>query len=411
MSFGYPKGARPVTKRLLLSVLATGLVLSTGALGTTVADASVHQVRSGSRPVCAKATPHHAACASLIVLNQLGKPFSPTAGPTGFNPADLQDAYKLPSSTNGSGQTVAIIDAFDDPNAEADLQVYRNQFGLSTCTTANGCFKKVNQTGGSTPPPPNAGWAEEISLDVDMVSAICPNCHILLVEASSNSFSNLYTAEKEAVTLGAKEASNSWLGGEYSGENTDSNTYFDHPGVAITAASGDGGFGTGMPAASQYVTAVGGTTLVKKPTKPRGWKETVWPGAGSGCSQFIPKPAWQHDNGCTRRTVADVSAVADPNTGVSVYDSTSCQGRSGWLVFGGTSVASPSLSGIVNSAGSNTSSTAELSLLYQSVSNNGLMINNVNFRDIVSGTAGSFSAIPGWDFVTGIGSTITLSGK
>src|SRR6476660_8174550 len=129
-----------------------------------------------------------------------------------------------------------------------------------------------------------------------MVSPICPNCHILLVEATSNSDTNLYTAENQAVTQGSKEVSNSWLGGEYNGEQNDSNTYFNHPGVAITVASGDGGYGTGFPATSQYVTAVGGTALVKKPTSPRGWKETAWGGAGSGCSLFIPKPAWQHDN-------------------------------------------------------------------------------------------------------------------
>ena len=266
--------------------------------------------------------------------------------PSGYNPADLQSAYKLPSSTAGSSQTVAIVDAYDDPNAESDLGVYRSQFGLSACTSANGCFRKVNQTGGAKYPRGNKGWAEEISLDLDMVSAICPNCHILLVEATTNGLSNLATAVDEAATLGANEISNSYGGSEYSNEVNDQ-SHYNHPGIAITVSSGDSGYGVQFPASSQYVTAVGGTTL-NKASNSRGWSETVWSGAGSGCSAYILKPSWQTDSGCSRRTVADVAADADPNTGVSVYDT---YRETGWLVFGGTSVASPIIASVYALAG------------------------------------------------------------
>src|SRR5207248_9545163 len=134
---------------------------------------------------------------------------------------------------SGTGKTVAIVDAFDDPNAESDLAVYRSQYGLSACTTGNGCFKKVDQTGGTTYPAADAGWSEEISLDLDMVSAICPKCNILLVEADTNFQTDLGTAVREAATLGANAISNSYGGPEYSGEATDSNDY-DHSGIAVT---------------------------------------------------------------------------------------------------------------------------------------------------------------------------------
>lgn len=270
--------------------------------------------------------------------------------PPGYGPADLQSAYGLPSSTAGAGQTVAIVDAYDDVTAENDLAVYRAQFGLAPCTTANGCFKKVNQTGGSTPPSANASWGQEISLDLDMVSAICPNCHILLVESNSASYVDLGTAVNTAASLGANAISNSYGGSESSAETTTYDAYYNHPGHAITVSSGDNGYGVEYPAASRYVTAVGGTSL-SRASNARGWSESVWSGAGSGCSAYETKPSWQTDTGCARRTVADVSAVANPNTGVAVYDSTAYQGRSGWMVFGGTSVSSPIIASVYALAG------------------------------------------------------------
>ncbi|MGI8587412.1 MAG: S53 family peptidase [Chloroflexia bacterium] len=270
--------------------------------------------------------------------------------PAGYGPADLLSAYKL-SSSGGSGQTVAIVDAYNDPKAESDLGVYRAQYGLPACTTANGCFRKVDQNGGTTYPRGNSGWGQEISLDLDMVSAICPNCHILLVEAKTSSLTNLGTAVNTAARLGANAISNSYGGGESSSDTSYDNTYFNHPGIAITVSSGDNGYGVQYPAASQYVTAVGGTSLIRNGSS-RGWGETVWNGAGSGCSTYDPKPNWQHDSGCSRRTVADVAAVADPNTGVAVYDTYS---SSGWLVFGGTSVASPIIGSVYALAGNSSS--------------------------------------------------------
>ncbi len=281
---------------------------------------------------------------------------TPSGNPPGYGPADLQAAYSLPSSAAGAGQTVAIVDAYDDKTAENDLGVYRAQYGLAPCTTANGCFKKVNQTGGSTPPTADASWGQEISLDIDMVSAICPNCHILLVEANTASFADLGTAENTAASLGANAISNSYGGGESSAETTTYDAYYNHPGHAITVSSGDSGYGVQYPAASQYVTAVGGTSL-SRASNARGWNETVWNGAGSGCSAYETKPSWQTDTGCARRTVADVSAVADPNTGVAVYDSTPYSGQSGWMVFGGTSVASPVIASVYALAGNGASVT------------------------------------------------------
>jgi subtilase family serine protease len=347
--------------------------------------------------VCPGAAPGEARCHSLVRVDNAGQPL-PTVSPSGLVPANLVAAYKLPTwtstSTDGKGQTIAIVDAYDDPRAESDLGVYRSQFGLPPCTTANGCFRKVDQNGGTHYPRGNTGWAEEISLDLDMASAICPNCHILLVEASSNSFANLAAAVDEAALLGANVISNSYGGGEFSSE-VSYQSHFYHPGVAITVSSGDGGYGVEFPAASQYVTAVGGTSLTRDAST-RGWSETVWSGAGSGCSAYIPKPTWQTDAGCARRTVADVSAVADPNTGVAVYDTYRV---GGWLVFGGTSVSAPIIGGVYALAGS-IGSTTYGSLSYAAGS---------SVFDVTSGSNGSCSssylctAKTGYDGPTGNG--------
>jgi len=269
--------------------------------------------------------------------------------------------------------------------------VYRSQFGLPACTTANGCFRKINQNGGTKYPRGSIGWAEEISLDLDMVSAICPNCHILLVEANSNRFSDLATAVDQAAQQGANEISNSYGGSEYSNEVNDQ-SHFNHPGIAITASSGDSGYGVQFPAASQYVTAVGGTTLTQA-SNSRGWSETAWSGAGSGCSAYISKPNWQADPSCSKRTVADVSADADPNTGVSVYDT---YHEPGWLVFGGTSVASPIIASVYALAGN-------VNYVSYPYSHTGSLF------DVTSGSNGSCggsylcTAVVGYDGPTGLG--------
>jgi hypothetical protein len=276
-----------------------------------------------------------------------------TALPSGYGPADLQSAYNLPAN-GGAGQTVAIVDAYDDPTAEADLAVYRQQYGLSPCTAADGCFSKVDQQGGTTYPAPDAGWAGEISLDLDMVSAAAPNAHILLVEGDDSSPEDLGASVDEAVALGAKFVSNSYGtdyrsgSGEDPSETTTLDAYYNHPGVAVVASSGDYSYGVSYPAASQYVTSVGGTSLVPDKSSTAGWSESAWSGAGSGCSLYEPKPAFQKDSGCGKRAVADVSAVADPATGVAVYQT---YGNSGWAVYGGTSVSSPIIAGVYADAG------------------------------------------------------------
>ncbi|HEX7603032.1 MAG TPA: S53 family peptidase [Polyangiaceae bacterium] len=305
----------------------------------TIATAASLTARAHA-PVCpGPAAPGDARCHARLVVDAAGNP-DQTSGPSGYGPPDLQSAYALTAaaSTGGAGKTIALVDAYDYPNAEADLAVYRAQYGMPPCTKANGCFRKVNQDGlAGSLPRVDTGWSQEAALDLDMASAICPACSLLLVEARSSSFTNLAAAVDTAVALGADVVSNSYGGGEFSTE-TSVESHYNHPGVSITVSSGDGGFGVEFPAASRWVTAVGGTTLTTA-SGARGWRETAWSGAGSGCSAYVPKPAWQSDPDCARRTVADVSAVADPNTGVAVYWTQ--KRRGGWLVFGGTSVGAP----------------------------------------------------------------------
>jgi subtilase family serine protease len=277
-----------------------------------------------------------------------GRPMATrNAAPAGFGPSDFQSAYKLPSFPSpapGSSVTIAIVDAYGYPNAEHDLGIYRAQYGLGACTTANGCFKKVNQKGGTSYPRNNTGWAQEQSLDLDMVSAVCPNCKILLVEANSSSYADLAAAENYAASVtGVHAISNSYGGGE-SG-TTGVEPAYNHPGIAITVSTGDSGYGVQFPASSPHVTAVGGTSLTPA-ANARGWSETAWSGGGSGCSTvYLTKPSWQSDLLCSARMEADTSAVADPNTPVAAYGPI-FGNFSGWLEFGGTSVAAPLTAGI-----------------------------------------------------------------
>ncbi|MFD5798449.1 peptidase S8 [Streptomyces diastatochromogenes] len=335
-------------------------------------------------------------------------PKASSDSPTGYGPSDLRSAYGLTdaASANGSGETIAIVDAYDDPNAEADLATYRSYYGLSDCTTDNGCFKKVSQTGSTTSlPTADSGWAGEISLDLDMASAVCPNCNILLVEAKSSSMTNLGTAVNEAVKLGAKFVSNSYGGSESSSDTSYDSSYFNHPGVAITVSAGDEAYGAEYPAGSKYVTAVGGTAL-KTSSNSRGWTESVWKtssteGTGSGCSAYDAKPSWQTDSGCTKRMIADVSAVADPATGVSVYDTYGSDGT-GWNTYGGTSASSPIIAAVYALAGTPGSSDYPASYPYAAAGTSAL-------NDVTSGNNGTCStsyfctAKSGYDGPTGWG--------
>ena len=343
------------------------------------------------RRACAVTTvPGRDACMVLIRTNvqhrsqnSLGADAAPVGD--GYGPSSLQSAYVLPSSTAGSGQTVAVVDAYDDPNAASDLATYRSDWGLPACGT--GCFSKVNQNGAASPLPSAAGstgWDVEESLDIDMVSAICPLCHIILVEVSSPSTANLGTGVNSALSLGASYVSNSYGGSESSSDNSYDASYYNHPGKAIVASAGDNGYGVSYPAASADVVSVGGTSL-STASNSRGWTETVWgssaggEGTGSGCSADSSKPSWQTDTGCTRRTDNDVAAVADPNTGLAVYDTYS---QGGWLEVGGTSASSPIVASVYALAGTPASGTYPGSYIYQHTS---------NLFDVTSGADGSCS--------------------
>ncbi len=274
--------------------------------------------------------------------------------PSGYQPVDLQSAYNLTnaSANNGSGMTVAIVDAYNDPNAFLDVNAYRHYWNIPLLTSST--FQQVNGDGGQSLPTNNTSWSEEISLDLDMVSAICPKCSIMLVEANSASLVDLGTAVNYAANNGASVISNSYGAKEFSSE-TSYDSYYQHS-VPVTVSAGDSGYGVEYPAASPFVTSVGGTSLTPSTG---GWTQTVWSGTGSGCSAVEPMPSWQKvisTSLCSMRTVADVAAVADPNTGVAVYDS---YGEPGWMVFGGTSVASPIIASIYALAQSSTGVTQE----------------------------------------------------
>jgi subtilase family serine protease len=402
----------------LAAVLAGITVLVAGASGAGAASHAGKLPKPlpahGQKAVCG-ATIFGASCLSHVVTADGGA--TPLATPTyqyGYSPQNLANAYKWAdptgSSWNWNGRTVAIVDAYDNPNAASDLAVYRSQFGLPPCTTANGCFRKTNQRGGTAPPSADVGWGQEIALDLDMASGVCPNCKILLVEADSNSLANLGAAVNEAASQSVTAISNSYGAGEFFGE-TSYESYYNHPGVAVTVSSGDSGYGVEFPAASRYVVAVGGTSLTAD-SSVRGWSESAWSGAGSGCSSQVAKPSWQTDSGCSRRTVADVSAVADPNTGVAVYDSYGSTGGNNWYVFGGTSVAAPIIAGAYGLAGVPASYPASYAYAHAS-----------SFFDVTSGSNGSCgrgrrnagsaylcTAGSGYDGPTGLGTPNGTSG-
>ena len=343
-----PYGLWPWAARAAWLVVPVGMLATAAparAAGRTVADEEADRVAIGriapvrTRDLCAR-LPGRKHCMAKVVTGEDGSIVRPLAGaaPQGLSPSDLHAAYSLPM-TGGGGRTVALIDAFDAPNAESDLATYRSQFGLPPCTSASGCFTKVDQNGGTDYPPTDgqgtSGWEGEIMLDIEMVSAVCPDCKILLVEAPSDS-SSFAASLATAGRLGASAISNSY------GSNEDSSvsqqeTAYDQPAL-VTASAGDSGYAAEYPATSAYVLAIGGTSLATSGST-RGWAETTWAyknggGTGSGCSGFISKPSYQKDTACANRMESDVSAVADPATGVATYDQ-------GWEVVGGTSAASP----------------------------------------------------------------------
>jgi kumamolisin len=303
----------------------------------------------------------------------------------------------------GGSRAIAIVDAYDDPNAASDLAYFSAQFGLPAPK-----FQVVYA--GGTKPAGNLGWEIEESLDIEWAHAMAPNAKIYLVEAASNSYTDLFTAVSTAGRLvaaaGGGEVSMSWGGGEFSSEaNYDS--YFTTSGVVYFASTGDAP-GTSFPSVSPNVIAAGGTTFRRNAGTGAFLAEATWVDAGGGSSLYEPRPSYQSVVGSivgSKRGVPDISAVADPNTGVWVYDS----GNGGWYVVGGTSASSPILAGIVNLAGHfATSTSSELTTIYNN------MTSTANFGDITTGFCGpymGYAPAKGWDFCSGVGSPKALAGK
>ncbi|MGO4881535.1 MAG: S8 family serine peptidase [Bryobacteraceae bacterium] len=333
---------------------------------------------------------------------------SPASGPTGFGPNHLLVAYSFKDvKDKGKGQTIALVDAYDDPTVEADLGTFSTQFSLPACTTANGCFKLV-YAGGKKPPADTSGWSNEVAIDTQWAHAMAPAATIMLVEAQSNSFNDLFSAIDTAVSNGATIVSMSWGGGETASE-TSSDTHFNVPGVVFVASSGDGGHGVEYPAASPYVVSVGGTTLVLNSNST--WaSETAWSGSSGGESRFEAEPTYQEGVQTTgKRGVPDVAYDGNPNTGIPAYSSHACGAcYTGWTQWGGTSIGTPQWAAIFARANSlrvdagKPTLTVPQTVLYAAPSS--------DFHDIVSGSNGGCgtrcNAGPGYDFVTGLGSPI-----
>jgi len=439
---GSPVGrARALRSTVLIGLFA--LTLSTPGAGAAPVRAKGFHVAN----VCRPPAPGRATClAKRLVPDTLTAPqasanralykraaarhqripaLRKTPFPGFLTPERLHAAYGLPAETPaGPSQTIAVVDAFNDPTAEEDLAVYDKQFGLGECTTANGCFKKINQHGKSSPlPATEGGWASEISIDVQMARAICQNCDILLVETDSEEFSDLGAGVNAAVAAGATVISNSYGGPELGSYTSLASSFYNHPGVVVTASSGDCGYlnkackGTqkaNFPASFQDVVAIGGTSLTESAGV---WTSTVWNEGGSGCSTVFSAALWQTTvanfsaTGCgSGRAVADVAAIGDPNTGVDVYDSTpeGLGSATGWGVWGGTSVASPIVAAAWGLAGGAHGVEYPASTLY---AHSGQAS---DFYDVTSGTNGSCGsatickAAAGFDGPTGVGSPLGL---
>lgn len=396
-----------------VTFLVGGFFVGTHAFATgldslpSAASAHMPTIAKSHLPVCVPGNPGESVgCHARVVVDGKGSPVT-TGTPSGFGPSAFHSAYESQTTVIGN-QIIAIVDAYDNPNILSDLNTYSAQYGIpilpacvgGVASSSTPCFQKINQTGGTKYPPVNAGWALEIALDVETAHAMCQNCSILLVEAKSASIADLMTAVDQALASGATVVSNSYGSSEFSGETAYDN-HFNKKGVAFTFSSGDSGYGAQYPASSQYVTAVGGTSL-RLNSNGTYQSETAWSGAGSGCSLYEMKPSWQTDLGCSNRTVADISAVADPNTGAAVYDSVRYNGKSGWFKVGGTSLAAPLVAGMYALAGTVPSTVFGNSLPYSSIAS--------NLHDIISGSNGSCggsylcTAVAGYDGPTGLGS-------
>ena len=342
--------------------------------------------------------------APLLAMSSFG---ATGAGPSGFSPDKIRTAYGLPSE--GGSRTIAIVDAYHFPSALNDFNVFAMQYGLPTEPSAtatkstNAVFRVVYASGSK--PNVDSGWSQEAALDIEWAHAMAPGAKIVLVEAASSSLTDLANAVRKANSIpGVSQVSMSWGAGEFPVE-----TYFDSifsaSGVTYFASAGDRGGYAEFPSVSPKVISVGGTTLQ---TDANGdvIAETAWGASGGGPSIFEPRPKFQANAGFPgiKRAGPDVSFDANPVTGVAVFDSTPCGGYSGWMVFGGTSVSAPCMAGICNLAGTfRASSAAQLTAMYGN-------LGSFKYRDVTAGTAGKFSAAPGWDYITGVGTPVGLSG-
>ncbi|MEN9614116.1 MAG: hypothetical protein RLZZ347_423 [Candidatus Parcubacteria bacterium] len=357
--------------------------------------------------VCSDASAGNMHCSARVTTDAKGTPQAASL-PSGLGPVQFHAAYTTATSTN-TRKVIAVVDAYNDPNITTDLATYSTTYGipqLPACATGKTatssptpCFQKVNQNGGTTYPATDAGWSLEIALDVESAHAMCQNCSIILVEASSASYANLMAAVDRAVALGANVVSNSYGSSEFSGQ-TAYDSHFNVPGVAFTVSAGDSGYAAEYPASSRYVTAVGGTSLYF--TSGVYNRETVWSGTGSGCSAYSTKPSWQSSliTSCTKRIVGDVSAVADPNTGAAVYSTVKYGNKTGWFQVGGTSLSAPLIAGVYALSGNTSGSANQIPYTLGSGS---------NLHDITVGSNGSCGSSPlctaavGFDGPTGLG--------
>ena len=350
--------------------------------------------------VCDNAAPGAVTCHARVVLRDDGLPNTTVSTPTGLNPLTIKSVYGFPTAVDaGAGTTIAIVDAHDDPSVERDLGVFDSQFGLPACTTNNGCFRKVDQNGRTHFPGKDAGWALEISLDVEWAHAIAPGAKILLVEANSTSLKDLLTAEDFAKAH-ANYVSNSWGTTEFTGETT-YDRHFVQAGVSVFASSGDNGLPAQYPSASPAVVSVGGTSLQFSSPSVLS-NETGWSFSGGGCSAYEPVSAAQQafaqyaTVGCGgKRATPDVALDADPASGVAVYDSNTYQTRSGWFTLGGTSAATPMWAARAAVAGT----IVDANYVYGT---------SISYRDITSGNNGA-PCLVGYDLVTGRGSWATVT--
>ncbi len=403
------------TTAVSVAGLAGALAFSAPAMALALGPSGSAGAPASGLPACGGGAPNAGTVVTCnaVELDNTSTWKGPCAAgvalPAGYSPAQLQQAYGLTaaSAVDGRGRTVAVVDANDDPFALSNLSTYRAQWGLPPICgvgSSRNCvtFAKVNQRGAPWPlPSPDPDWAQEISVDLDMVSAICPDCNILLVEADAATPESLARAEDTAAAADPISIGNSFGMSEVPAE-TNGDASFDHPGIAITAAAGDDGYGVQWPASSPDVIAVGGTTLSPASGPDRHWTETAWSDDGSGCSAVEPQPSWQSRvsslrSQCTKRAVADVAAVADPDTGVAVFDTFG--GLPGWTVFGGTSVATQIIAAVYGLAGGSDGSPGA-SGLYAAPSR--------DFFDVTTGSDGTCgsdlcTAGVGWDGPTGLG--------